>query len=206
MSNFKDKVVYQVYPKSFYDTNHDGYGDIKGITAKLDYLAYLGVDYLWLNPIFVSPQNDSGYDVADYRAINPAFGTMEDLEELIAEGKKRHIYLMFDMVFNHTSTKHIWFQKAMQGDQKYKDYYIFKKPVDGHMPTNWESKFGGPVWEYVEKFDEYYLHLFDKTQADLNLKNPNVRKELIDILNFWIKKGVKGFRFDVVNLIDKMAY
>lgn len=207
MKKFKDKVVYQIYPKSFYDSNHDGYGDIKGITEKLDYLAYLGVDYLWLNPFFVSPQKDSGYDVADYRNIDPAFGTMEDLEELIEEAKKRHIYLMFDMVFNHTSTEHIWFQKAMQGDEKYKNYYIFKKAnKDGSIPTNWESKFGGPVWEYVEKYDEYYLHLFDKTQADLNLKNPEVRAELIDILQFWIKKGIKGFRFDVVNLIDKVSF
>jgi len=206
MTDFKNKVVYQIYPKSFYDTNHDGYGDIKGITQKLDYLAYLGVDYLWLNPIFVSPQRDSGYDISDYCAIDPSFGTMEDLEELITEAKKRNIYLMFDMVFNHTSTEHIWFQKALQGDKKYKNYYIFKKPVDGHMPTNWESKFGGPVWEYVEKFDEYYLHLFDKSQADLNWQNPEVKKELIDIMNFWIKKGIRGFRFDVINLIDKMKY
>lgn len=207
MSGFKDKVVYQIYPKSFYDTNNDGFGDIKGITAKLDYLAYLGVDYLWLNPFFVSPQKDSGYDVADYKNIDPAFGTMEDLEELIAEAKKRDIYLMFDMVFNHTSTEHDWFKKAMNGEEKYKNYYFFKKPnADGSMPTNWESKFGGPVWEYVEKFDEYYLHLFDKTQADLDWTNPDVRKELEEITNFWIEKGVKGFRFDVVNLIDKVVF
>jgi len=207
MSNFKDKVIYQIYPKSFYDTNHDGHGDIKGITKKLDYLAYLGVDYLWLNPFFISPQKDSGYDITDYRNIDPKFGTMEDLEELIAEAKKRNIYLMFDMVFNHTSTTHEWFQKALKGEEKYKNYYIFKKAnKDDSLPTNWESKFGGPVWEYVEKFDEYYLHLFDKTQADLNWKNPDVRKEMIDILNFWIEKGIKGFRFDVVNLIDKVSF
>jgi len=207
MSNFKDKVVYQIYPKSYYDTNNDGYGDIKGITAKLDYLAYLGVDYLWLNPFFVSPQKDSGYDVADFKNVDPAFGTMEDLEELIAEAKKRNIYLMFDMVFNHTSTEHDWFQRALKGEEKYKNYYFFKKPkADGSMPTNWESKFGGSVWEYVEEFDEYYLHLFDKTQADLDWSNPDVRKELQDIAEFWIEKGVKGFRFDVVNLIDKMVF
>lgn len=207
MTSFKDKVVYQIYPKSFNDSNHDGYGDIKGITQKLDYLAYLGVDYLWLNPIFVSPQKDNGYDITDYRKIDPRFGTMEDLEELILEAKKRNIYLMFDMVFNHTSTTHEWFQKALQGEEKYKNYYFFKKAnPDGSIPTNWESKFGGPVWQYVKELDEYYLHLFDKTQADLNLQNPDVRKELIDILNFWINKGVKGFRFDVINLIDKVSF
>ena len=167
MYNFKDKVVYQIYPKSFYDSNNDGVGDIKGITLKLDYLKELGIDYIWMNPIFISPQKDNGYDVEDYKRINPTFGTMEDLEELIIEAKKRNIYLMFDMVFNHTSTEHIWFKKAMAGDEKYKNYYYFKKPnKDGSMPTNWESKFGGPCWEYVDKFDEYYLHLFDVSMAD----------------------------------------
>lgn len=207
MSDFKDKVVYQVYPKSFYDANGDGVGDIKGITAKLDYLHDLGIDYIWMNPIFVSPQKDNGYDIADYKAIDPRFGTMEDLEELIAEAKKRNIYLMFDMVLNHTSTEHIWFKKAMAGDEKYKNYYYFKKPkADGSMPTNWESKFGGPCWEYVDKFDEYYLHLFDVSMADLNWSNPEVRKECLDIVQFWIDKGVKGFRFDVFNLTDKMVF
>lgn len=203
MNNFKDKVVYQIYPRSFKDSNSDGFGDIKGITQKLDYLKLLGVDYLWICPFFVSPQNDNGYDVADYRSIDPAFGTMEDVEELISEAARRNIYLMFDMVFNHCSTEHEWFKKALAGDEKYKKYFYFRKPVEGHMPTNWVSKFGGPVWEYVPEFDEYYLHLFDKTQADLNWFNPDVREELCDILNFWIKKGVKGFRFDVVNLISK---
>jgi len=206
MSDFKNKVVYQIYPKSFYDSNNDGHGDLKGITEKLDYLAYLGVDYLWLNPIFISPQKDSGYDITDYRNIDPKFGTMEDLEELIAEAEKRNIYLMFDMVFNHTSTTHEWFQKALQGEEKYQNYYIFKKPVEGRMPNHWESKFGGPVWEYIKEMDAYYLHLFDKTQADLNWQNPQVRKEMTDIVNFWIKKGVRGFRFDVINLIDKVSF
>ena len=201
--SFKDKVVYQIYPRSFCDSNQDGIGDLRGITLKLDYLAKLGIDYIWLSPFFISPQNDNGYDVADYRQIDPVFGTMQDLEELVIEAKKRNIYLMFDMVFNHTSTEHSWFKKALSGEQKYKDYYFFKKPVNGDMPTNWVSKFGGPVWEYVEKFDEYYLHLFDKTQADLNWENDDVKQELVDIVNFWIDKGVKGFRFDVVNLISK---
>ena len=203
MNYFKDKVVYQIYPRSFNDSDNDGFGDIKGITEKLDYLKTLGVDYLWICPFFVSPQNDNGYDVADYRNIDPAFGTMEDLEELIAEGAKRNIDLMLDMVFNHCSTEHEWFKRAMAGEEKYKNYFYFKKPVNGGMPTNWVSKFGGPVWEYVPEFDEYYLHLFDPTQADLNWFNEDVQNEMCDILNFWINKGVRGFRFDVVNLISK---
>ncbi len=200
---FKDKIVYQIYPKSFYDTNGDGIGDLKGVCEKLDYLQLLGIDYIWLNPFFVSPQKDNGYDVADYRSIDPMFGTMEDLDHLIAEAAKRNIGLMFDMVFNHTSTQHEWFQKALAGEQKFKDYYFFKKGNNQEPPTNWISKFGGNAWEYVAAFDEYYLHLFDKTQADLNWENEDVKKELVSIVNFWIEKGVKGFRFDVVNLISK---
>lgn len=203
---FEDKVIYQIYPKSFYDSNNDGFGDLKGITQKLDYLKLLGVDYLWITPFFISPQNDNGYDVSDYYNIDPRFGTMSDLEELIEEAKKRNINLMLDMVFNHTSTEHIWFKKAMEGNPYYKDFYFFKKGVNGQMPTNWVSKFGGPVWEYVDKFDEYYLHLYDKTQADLNWENPHVREELIKILEFWINKGIKGFRFDVINLISKDSF
>ena len=206
MANFQDKVVYQIYPKSFRDSNNDGFGDINGIIKHLDYLEKLGVDYIWLNPIFVSPQNDNGYDIEDYYAIDPSYGTMADLEKLISEAKKHNIYLMFDMVFNHTSTNHQWFKKALNGEQKYKDYYIFKKGKNGNPPTNWQSKFGGNAWKYVEKFDEYYLHLFDETQADLNWKNPEVRKEMANIVNFWIEKGIKGFRFDVINLIDKESF
>lgn len=206
MANFQDKVVYQIYPKSFQDSNNDGFGDINGIIKHLDYLEKLGIDYIWLNPIFVSPQNDNGYDIEDYYAIDPSYGTMADLEKLISEAKKHNIYLMFDMVFNHTSTNHQWFKKALNGEQKYKDYYIFKKGKNGNPPTNWQSKFGGNAWKYVEKFDEYYLHLFDETQADLNWKNPEVRKEMANIVNFWIEKGIKGFRFDVINLIDKESF
>lgn len=206
MANFQDKVVYQIYPKSFQDSNNDGFGDINGIIKHLDYLEKLGVDYIWLNPIFVSPQNDNGYDIEDYYAIDPSYGTMADLEKLISEAKKHNIYLMFDMVFNHTSTNHQWFKKALNGEQKYKDYYIFKKGKNGNPPTNWQSKFGGNAWKYVEKFDEYYLHLFDETQADLNWKNPEVRKEMANIVNFWIEKGIKGFRFDVINLIYKESF
>lgn len=201
--NFKDKVVYQIYPKSFYDADGDGLGDLRGVTAKLDYLADLGVDYLWLTPFFPSPQRDNGYDVADYCAVDPRFGTMADLEELIAEADKRGIGLMFDMVFNHTSTEHQWFQKALAGDETYQNYYIFKEGDPDAPPTNWVSKFGGNAWEYVPSLKKWYLHLFDVTQADLNWENPAVRAELAKVLRFWKDKGVKGFRFDVVNLISK---
>ena len=201
--NFKDKVVYQIYPKSFYDADGDGLGDLRGVTARLDYLARLGVDYLWLTPFFPSPQRDNGYDVADYCAVDPRFGTMADLEELIAEADKRGIGLMFDMVFNHTSTEHQWFRKALAGDETYQNYYIFKEGDPDTPPTNWVSKFGGNAWEYVPSLKKWYLHLFDVTQADLNWENPAVRAELAKVLRFWKDKGVKGFRFDVVNLISK---
>lgn len=203
MNNFSDKVIYQIYLRSFKDSNEDGIGDIRGITQQLDYLKELGVDYLWITPFFVSPQNDNGYDVADYRNIDPIFGTMEDLEELIREGKKRGMELMLDMVFNHTSTSHEWFQKALAGDEKYQNYYIFKDGTPDKIPTNWESKFGGPAWEYVPHLKKWYLHLFDVSQADLNWENPEVREELKNVIRFWQKKGIGGFRFDVVNLISK---
>lgn len=206
MENFKDKVVYQIYPRSFMDTNNDGIGDLKGIISKLDYLKELGIDYIWLNPIFPSPQADNGYDVSDYCAIDPTFGTMEDLEALIDEASKRNIYLMFDMVFNHSSTEHKWFKEALKGNEKYKNYYFFKKGKDGKLPTNWCSKFGGPAWKYVPEFDEYYLHLYDEKQADMDWTNEEVRNEFIQILNFWIKKGIRGFRFDVINNIDKQKF
>ena len=203
MIDFKKSVVYQIYPKSFKDSNGDGIGDLKGVTEKIHYLKELGVDYIWLTPFYVSPQKDNGYDVADYRNIDPKFGTMEDFEELVKVAEKNGIGIMLDLVFNHTSTEHKWFKKALAGDEEYKNYYIFKEPKDGKEPTNWLSKFGGSAWEYVEEFDEYYLHLFHKTQADLNWDNPKVRKEVYDIVNFWIDKGVKGFRLDVINLISK---
>ena len=203
MGNFKNKVVYQVYLKSFCDSNGDGEGDLKGITSKLDYLQELGVELLWSTPFFPSPQRDNGYDVSDYCAVDPRFGTMEELEELIAEADKRNIGLMFDMVFNHTSTEHEWFQKALAGDEKYQNYYIFKDGTPDKIPTNWASKFGGPAWEYVPSLGKWYLHLFDVTQADLNWENPEVREELKNVLRFWKTKGIKGFRFDVVNLISK---
>jgi trehalose-6-phosphate hydrolase len=207
MNDFKKKVVYQIYPKSFKDTNGTGTGDLKGVIEKLDYLQALGVDYIWLTPFYVSPQNDNGYDVADYYNIDPSYGTMEDVENLIAEAKKRNIYLMMDMVFNHVSTEHIWLKKAMAGEEKYLNYFFFKQgKANNQPPTNWNSKFGGPAWEYVEKFDKWYLHLFDKTQADLNWENPEVREEVKNIVRFWMEKGVKGFRFDVINLISKAGF
>ena len=205
--DFRKSTVYQIYPKSFCDTNKDGLGDLRGVIEKLDYIKELGVDYIWLTPFFVSPQNDNGYDVADYYNIDPRYGTMEDVDELIAEADKRGMGLMFDMVFNHVSTDHEWFKKAMQGDPYYKDFFYFRKgKPDGSAPTNWVSKFGGSAWEYVEKFDEYYLHLFDVTQADLNWENENVRREVQNIVKFWMEKGVKGFRFDVINLISKAGF
>ena len=203
MAYFSDKVVYQIYPKSFRDTNGDGFGDIPGVIEKLDYLQELGVDYLWLTPFFPSPQRDNGYDVADYRAVNPQFGTMEDLETLICQSKERGMGIMLDMVFNHTSTQHEWFQKALAGDETYQKYYIFTEGTPDHAPTNWQSKFGGSAWEYVPDLKKWYLHLFDVTQADLNWDNPKVRQELIEILRFWKEKGIRSFRFDVINLVSK---
>ncbi|WP_426348777.1 alpha,alpha-phosphotrehalase [Alloiococcus sp. CFN-8] len=203
MKNFKHSTIYQIYPKSFYDTDGDGIGDLRGITKKLDYLSLLGVDYIWITPFYISPQRDNGYDVADYKSIDPKFGTMEDFQLLIEESDKRGIGVILDMVFNHTSTEHIWFKKALSGEERYKAYYFFQKGSENNPPTNWESKFGGNAWEYVPKLQEYYLHLFDKTQADLNWENEEVRKELYEVLEFWMSKGVKGFRFDVVNLISK---
>ena len=196
--SFKDKVIYQIYPKSYKDTNNDGIGDIKGIIDKLPYLNNLGIDMIWLNPIYPSPQNDNGYDVSNYIDIDPMFGSMDDFCELIQEGKKFNIDVMMDMVFNHVSTEHEWFKKALDGDEFYKKFFILRD-----KPTNWESKFVGSAWSKFGNSSKYYLHLFDKTQADLNWLNKNVQKEIFKIVMFWIKKGVKGFRLDVINLIGK---
>lgn len=199
-----DKAVYQIYPKSFQDTNGDGIGDLRGVIRRLDYIKELGVDYLWLTPFYPSLQYDNGYDVADYKAIDPVYGTMEDFDELVAEAGKRGMYLMMDMVFNHCSTKHEWFQKALAGDPFYRDFFIIRKGKAGGLPpSNWLSKFGGSAWGYLPATDEYYLHLFHVSQADLNWENPHVRDACCDVVNFWIEKGVKGFRFDVINLISK---
>ena len=205
MADFKHSVVYQIYPKSFCDSNGDGIGDLRGVTSKLDYIRDLGADYIWLTPFFRSPQRDNGYDVADYRSVEPMFGTMADAEELLREAEKRGIGLMLDMVFNHTSTAHEWFQRALAGEKKYQDYYIFKEGAPDAPPTNWQSKFGGSAWEYVPGLQKWYLHLFDVSQADLNWDNPQVREELKDVIRFWQSKGVRAFRFDVVNLISKPA-
>lgn len=198
------KVVYQIYPKSFKDSNGDGFGDLPGIIEKLPYLKKLGVDILWLNPFYVSPQNDNGYDIADYRAIDPRFGTMEDFEALARQAKELGMGIMLDMVLNHTSTEHEWFQKALAGDEKYQAYYYIREPkADGSLPTNWQSKFGGPAWQPFGDTGKYYMNLYDKTQADLDWHNPEVRKELYDVVNFWREKGASGFRFDVINVIGK---
>lgn len=203
MKDFKKSVVYQIYPKSFNDSNGDGIGDLNGVIEKLDHLKDLGIDYIWLTPFYNSPQKDNGYDIEDYYNIDPTFGTMDDFEELVNQCNKRDIGIMLDMVLNHTSTEHKWFKNALKGDEKYKNFYIFKEGKVDKEPTNWESKFGGSAWKYVEKFNEYYLHLFDVTQGDLNWDNEDVREEIFNVVNFWLAKGVKGLRFDVINLISK---
>lgn len=202
---WRTSTVYQVYPKSFNDTTGRGTGDIRGLMEKLDYIKGLGIDIVWLQPVYVSPQNDNGYDVADYCSIDPAYGTMDDFDELVAELKKRDMHLMIDIVVNHSSTEHRWFKEAISSrDNPYRDYYIWRDPAeDGGPPNNWQSKFGGPAWQYDEGTRQYYLTLFDKTQADLNWENEKVRAEVVDILTFWADKGVSGFRMDVINLISK---
>ncbi|WP_342427935.1 alpha,alpha-phosphotrehalase [Paenibacillus sp. FSL L8-0158] len=202
---WRKSVVYQVYPKSFNDTTGKGTGDIRGLTQKLDYLQKLGVDIVWLQPVYVSPQRDNGYDVADYCRINPDYGTMQDFEELSEGIRTRGMYLMIDIVVNHSSTAHAWFQEArLSKDSEYRDYYIWRDPApDGGPPNNWISKFGGPAWQYDEATGQYFLTLFDKTQADLNWENPKVRQEVVNVLEFWAEKGVSGFRLDVINLISK---
>ena len=206
------KVCYEIYIRSFNDSNGDGVGDLRGITKRLDYLERLGVDYLWITPFFVSPLKDGGYDVADYCAVDPVFGTMDDFCELVREAEKRNIYLMLDMVFNHTSDQHEWFQKALAGDARYQDYYLMQDAEagatadnPGKAPSNWDSKFGGPAWEYVPALNKWYLHLYDVSQPDLNWRNPELRTELAKVLGFWKDKGVRGFRFDVINNISKPA-
>ena len=203
MKSFTKSCVYQIYIKSFRDSNGDGIGDLGGITQSLDYIKELGTDYIWITPFFRSPLNDNGYDVSDYRDIDPIFGAMRDFEELAAEAQKRGIGIMLDMVFNHTSTEHEWFKRALAGDEKYMNYYRFVDGEPDSPPTNWVSKFGGSAWEYVPQLGKWYLHLFDVSQADLNWDNPEVRAELKDILKFWRGKGVSGFRFDVINLVSK---
>ena len=206
--NFQQKwwhksVVYQIYPKSFNDTTGSGEGDIRGIIEKLDYLKELGVEVIWITPMYKSPQNDNGYDISDYYDIDPNYGTMADFEEMLTEAHKRNLKIVMDIVVNHSSTENEWFKKSEAGNSEYKDFYIWKDAVDGKEPTNWQSKFGGNAWQYSEKRGQYYLHLFDVTQADLNWENENVRKKVYEMIRFWLNKGVDGFRLDVINLISK---
>ncbi|WP_315344240.1 alpha-glucosidase [Leptotrichia wadei] len=209
---WKKEVGYQIYPRSFYDSNNDGIGDLNGITEKLDYLKNLGITLIWVCPIFKSPMDDNGYDISDYYDMNPEFGTKEDLEKLIAEAEKRGIKVILDLVINHTSDEHEWFLEALKNpESKYRNYYIFKRGENGLPPTNWRSHFGGSAWEKVEgEADEngnemYYLHLFTKKQPDLNWENPEVRKELYKMVNYWLEKGIAGFRVDAINSIKKDA-
>ncbi|KHT62067.1 trehalose-6-phosphate hydrolase [Photobacterium gaetbulicola] len=201
---WRTATIYQIYPKSFCDSGSKGTGDIQGIIAKLDYLKTLGVDAIWLTPVYSSPMIDNGYDISDYYNINPEFGTMADFDQLLAQAHQRGIKIVMDIVVNHTSTEHAWFQSAL-GDKNspYRDYYIWKDPVDGAEPTNWQSKFGGNAWALDEATGQYYLHLFAKEQADLNWENPKVREEVKEVISFWAEKGVDGFRLDVINLISK---
>lgn len=205
MRNIHRKAsIYQVYIKSFRDSNGDGMGDLEGVRQGLPYIRRLGVTHVWITPFLCSPQDDNGYDVSDYRNIEPMFGTMRDLERLVTEADALGLGIMMDMVFNHTSSQHVWFQKALAGDKKYQDYYIFRDPApDGGAPNNWQSSFGGSAWEFVPALNKYYLHLYAVSQPDLNWENPRVRQELYDILRFWLQKGIKGFRFDVINEISK---
>ncbi|WP_218672706.1 alpha-glucosidase [Oceanobacillus timonensis] len=201
---WQDEVVYQIYPKSFYDSNSDGIGDLKGITQKLDYLEELGITMIWICPIFSSPMVDNGYDISDFEGINPEFGTMDDFDQLLEEAKKRHIKIILDLVINHTSDEHLWFQEALKNPtSKYRDYYIFKPGIEGNPPNNWRSIFGGSVWEKVPDEDLYYLHVFDKKQPDLNWENKEMRQELYGMINRWLDKGVAGFRIDSITFIKK---
>ena len=204
--NFKkDTVVYQIYPRSFCDSDGDGYGDIPGIISKLDYIASLGANTIWLSPVYKSPDDDNGYDISDYKSIQPRFGTMDDFDRLIKEADARGIGIVMDLVINHTSDEHEWFKRALAGEEKYKNYYIIKKGTKKKIPNNWGNFFAECPWAKFggEDSDEYYLHLFSKKQPDLNWHNPDVMAEIKDIMNFWLDKGVKGFRCDVINVIYK---
>ena len=201
---WKESVVYQIYPKSFKDSNGDGVGDIRGIIQKLDYLKELGVNVLWISPMLESPQDDNGYDISDYRRIYKEYGNMEDYEELLSEAQKRDIRILMDLVVNHTSDEHNWFVESRKSkDNPYRDYYIWKDPVNGKEPNNWGGAFGGSAWEYDPQTQMYYLHLFSKKQPDLNWENEKVRQEVYDMMTFWCEKGIDGFRMDVISMISK---
>ena len=202
---WKESVVYQIYPRSFCDSNGDGIGDLNGITGKLDYLKELGVDVIWLSPVYKSPNDDNGYDISDYQAIMDEFGTMEDFDRMLATAHEKGIKILMDLVVNHTSDEHKWFIESRKStDNPYRDYYIWRPAKeDGSLPNNWGSCFSGPAWEYDKTTDMYFLHLFSKKQPDLNWDNPVVRQEVFDMMNWWLKKGVDGFRMDVISLISK---
>jgi len=203
---WKEIVVYQIYPRSFKDSNGDGIGDLHGIIQKLDYLKELGVDVIWLSPVYKSPNDDNGYDISDYQDIMDEFGTLADWEELLAEMHKRGIKMLMDLVVNHTSDEHPWFVESRKSkDNPYRDFYIWRPGRDGHEPNNWRSHFSGSAWQYDETTDEYYLHLFTKKQPDLNWENPKVREEVYKMMDWWLQKGVDGFRMDVINMISKVA-
>jgi oligo-1,6-glucosidase len=202
---WKEAVIYQIYPRSFKDSNGDGIGDIKGIISKLDYLKNLGIDVIWLSPVYQSPNDDNGYDISNYQEIMDEFGTMGDWENLLVEMHKRGIKLIMDLVVNHSSDEHAWFSESRKSkDNPYRDYYFWREGKDGKEPNNWESVFSGSAWEYDERTGEYYLHLFSKKQPDLNWENPKLRREVYDMMNFWLEKGIDGFRMDVINFISKV--
>ncbi|WP_034763156.1 glycoside hydrolase family 13 protein [Rossellomorea vietnamensis] len=202
---WKESVVYQIYPRSFMDSNGDGVGDIKGIISKLDYLKKLGIDVIWLSPVYESPNDDNGYDISDYKEIMDEFGTMADWEEMLGEMHNRGIKLVMDLVVNHSSDEHGWFVESRKSkDHPYRDYYIWREGKDGKEPNNWESVFSGSAWEYDEATEEYFLHLFSKKQPDLNWENPKLRREIYDMMKFWLDKGIDGFRMDVINFISKV--
>ena len=202
---WKDSVVYQIYPRSFYDTNGDGIGDLRGIIQKLDYLKALGINVIWLCPVYKSPNDDNGYDISDYRDIMTEFGTLDDWRELLAGMHQRDIKLVMDLVVNHTSDEHPWFIESRKSkDNPYRDYYVWRPAKDGHEPNNWASHFGGSAWQYDEATGEYYLHLFSRKQPDLNWENPQVRTEVYDLMHWWLKQGIDGFRMDVINMISKV--
>lgn len=204
MKWWQKAVVYQIYPRSFQDSNGDGIGDIRGIIERLDYLEKLGINAIWLSPVYQSPNDDNGYDISDYEAIHPEFGTMEDMNELIAEAQKRSIRIVMDLVVNHTSDEHHWFQEAKKGkDSPYRDYYIWRDPVKGKEPNDLKSTFSGSAWAYDKTSDQYYLHLFSEKQPDLNWENEKMRQDIYNMMNFWLEKGIGGFRMDVIDLIGK---
>lgn len=201
---WKEAVVYQIYPRSFMDSNGDGIGDLNGITEKLEYLKELGIDVIWLSPVYQSPNDDNGYDISDYQAIMEEFGTMEDYDRMLARAHELGIKIMMDLVVNHTSDEHAWFVESRKSvDNPYRDFYIWRKGKDGKEPNNWGSCFSGSAWKYDPQTDMYFLHLFSKKQPDLNWDNPKVRDQVFEMMNWWCEKGIDGFRMDVISLISK---